>query len=133
MQVAPGIQATEFVERRSQLISNVLKRAQEIDNCPSNHVIVIPGATRSYMSEKIPYVFRQNSDFYYLTGCLEQESLLVLVASRESYRAIMFMRPKDSHSELWDGPRTGRNQTKARTKIKVTISIQVVGDVERVY
>lgn len=31
------------------------------------------------MSDKIPFVFRQNSDFFYLTGCLEPSAVLVMV------------------------------------------------------
>lgn len=60
------------------------------------------------MSGKIPYFFRQSSDFYYLTGCLEPDSVLVLITNGKSEKkSILFMRPKDKHAELWDGPRTG--------------------------
>lgn len=60
------------------------------------------------MTGKIPYFFRQNSDFFYLTGCLEPESILVLWTEDEGQsKSALFMRPKNSHDELWDGPRTG--------------------------
>lgn len=61
------------------------------------------------MSEKIPYVFRQNTDFLYLTGCQEPDSCLVLAAgeSPSQHFVTMFVRDSDSHSEKWDGPRTG--------------------------
>ncbi len=60
------------------------------------------------MSDKIPYVFRQNSDFLYLTGCLEPDSILVMsIDANQNSKSILLMRPKDKHSELWDGPRTG--------------------------
>lgn len=60
------------------------------------------------MSDKIPYVFRQNTDFLYLSGCLEPDSVLVMsVDANKNCKSILFMRPKDKHSELWDGPRTG--------------------------
>lgn len=60
------------------------------------------------MTGKIPYFFRQNSDFFYLTGCLEPESILVLWTEDDGQsKSALFMRPKNSHDELWDGPRTG--------------------------
>lgn len=60
------------------------------------------------MTAKIPYFFRQNTDFFYLTGCLEPESILVLWTEDEKQaKSALFMRPKKSHDELWDGPRTG--------------------------
>lgn len=60
------------------------------------------------MSDKIPYVFRQSTDFLYLSGCLEPDSCLVLATaeSPSQHCVTMFMREADSHSELWDGPRT---------------------------
>lgn len=60
------------------------------------------------MADKIPYTFRQNSNFYYLTGCLEPDSLLIMwIDGTEKIRSTLFMRPKDKHAELWDGYRTG--------------------------
>lgn len=60
------------------------------------------------MTGKIPYFFRQNTDFYYLTGCLEPDSILVLWINDENHtKSALFMRPKNSHDELWDGHRTG--------------------------
>lgn len=45
------------------------------------------------MSDKIPYVFRQNSDFMYLTGCLEPETTLVMwINEAKSIRSAMFMK-----------------------------------------
>lgn len=68
----------------------------------------MPSATKKYMSDKIPYVFRQSSDFMYLTGCLEQDSILALyIDSENNIRSIMFLRSKDKNAELWDGVRTG--------------------------
>lgn len=63
---------------------------------------------KKYMTGKIPYFFRQNTDFYYLTGCLEPDTILVLWTNEENQtKSALFMRPKNSHDELWDGHRTG--------------------------
>lgn len=60
------------------------------------------------MSEKIPYLFRQHSDFLYMTGCQEPDSCLVLSAadSPSQHCVTLFLRDKDPHAEKWDGPRT---------------------------
>lgn len=45
------------------------------------------------MSDKIPYVFRQNTDFFYLTGCLEPDSILVMwIDQTENCKSILFVR-----------------------------------------
>lgn len=60
------------------------------------------------MTGKIPYIFRQNTDFFYLTGCLEPDTVLVLWTDGDNEtKSVMFMRPKNLHDELWDGHRTG--------------------------
>lgn len=58
------------------------------------------------MSDKIPYFFRQNTDFLYLTGCMEPDCALVITITDKSPCVKIFTRDKDEHAELWDGVRT---------------------------
>lgn len=78
------------------------------------------------MTEKIPYIFRQNTDFFYFTGCLEPDSAVVIHgASDENFKSELFVKRKDAKAELWDGPRTGKAQLNGyvpRRKDYVTIS-----------
>lgn len=105
----PGIALTEFQDRRTSFVKGLLNQASQFFKDTENHLVVIPAAPQAYMSQKVPYVYRQNSDFLYLTGCLEPDSVLVLNISltSSSYKAILFVRERNAHSELWDGPRTG--------------------------
>lgn len=84
------------------------KLTEEV-NIYATHIIVIPAARKQYMSDKIPYVFRQSSDFFYLTGCLEPSAALVLLKppQTDEFKSILFVHDKDAHAELWEGPRTG--------------------------
>lgn len=98
----------EFQDRRQRLLNSIDKHAVDTKISFKNHLVVIPSSTKKYMSDKIPYVFRQNSDFFYLTGCLEPDSVLLLtIDENHSTKSLLFVRPKDKHAELWDGPRTG--------------------------
>ncbi|XP_068628724.1 xaa-Pro aminopeptidase 3-like [Battus philenor] len=101
-----GITQMEYKERRDTLVNKLLS---EVDNAHKSHVIVVPAARKQYMSDKIPYVFRQNSDFFYLTGCLEPSAVLVMIkpAEFDSYKSVLFVHEKDTHAELWEGPRSG--------------------------
>ncbi|XP_073947467.1 xaa-Pro aminopeptidase 3-like [Choristoneura fumiferana] len=101
-----GITQMEYKERREILVQKLLL---EVNNVHKSHIIVIPAAHKQYMSDKIPYVFRQNSDFFYLTGCLEPAAVLVIIkpAQTDNFKSILFVHDKDSHAELWEGPRTG--------------------------
>ncbi|XP_058832127.1 xaa-Pro aminopeptidase 3-like [Topomyia yanbarensis] len=108
-ELLPGVRLEEFRARRRALLELVRKyAAANLDKNAREHLVIIPSANKKYMSDKIPYVFRQNSDFLYLSGCLESDSTLTLELDSEgNERSVLFVRPKDSHAELWDGPRTG--------------------------
>lgn len=50
--------------------------------------------------------YRQDSDFFYLTGLDEPDSVLVLTANAEK-PFVLFVRPRDDERETWDGERVG--------------------------
>ncbi|XP_022825118.1 probable Xaa-Pro aminopeptidase 3 isoform X1 [Spodoptera litura] len=101
-----GVTQAEYKKRRETLVA---KLVAESENMHNTHIVVIPAARKQYMSDKIPYVFRQHSDFFYLTGCLEPSAILVLMkpAQTDEFKSILFVHEKDAHAELWEGPRTG--------------------------
>ncbi|XP_068968530.1 xaa-Pro aminopeptidase 3-like [Bombus flavifrons] len=105
-EVVPGIQLCEFKKRRDKLIKNIISYAC-VTNLSKSHIIIIPSASKVYMSDKIPYVFRQNTDFLYFTGCQEANSILIITAKNENFVTTLFLTQQDEHSELWDGPKTG--------------------------
>ena len=66
-------------------------------------VAIIPSAREATRSNDTNYRFRQNSDFLYLTGFEEPES--VAVVRPDHYT--LFVRPRDPEREIWDGRRAG--------------------------
>ncbi|XP_014204465.1 probable Xaa-Pro aminopeptidase 3 [Copidosoma floridanum] len=121
-EVIPGIQVDEFIARRVKLMQKIAKCAFEKQTVASPHLVVIPSATKVYMSDHIPYVFRQNSDFLYFTGCQEPDSILLLTVKGDSFSSTLFVRPNDAHSELWDGPRTGVKASHSLFKVDQALS-----------
>lgn len=105
-EVLPGLKTDEFKTRRSKLLEKISKIAAEEHLSVNPQIIIIPAAPKSYMSDKIPYVFRQNTDFLYFTGCQEPDSIFLMVLKGDTYSSTLFIRPKDAHAELWDGPRS---------------------------
>jgi Xaa-Pro aminopeptidase len=70
-------------------------------------VAVIPAARHATRNADTEYEYRQNSDFYYLTGFNEPEAVLVLAPHHESERSVLFLRPRDRTQEIWTGRRLG--------------------------
>jgi len=107
--VTPGITADEYRQRRFRLMELI---GRQYRGEPSGKVIaVIPSAAKSYMSADIPYPFRQNTDFLYLCGFQEPDSVLVLEADHASHlpehKSTLFVPRRNKFRELWDGPRSG--------------------------
>ena len=70
-------------------------------------ILILPAAPERMRSRDTHYPYRQDSDFWYLTGCNEPEAVLVLVPGRKHGEAILFCRERDPEREAWDGPRLG--------------------------
>jgi Xaa-Pro aminopeptidase len=70
-------------------------------------IAIIPAAhetTRSYDTE---FKFRQDSDFYYLTGFPEPDAVAVIAPSKKKSPYQLFVRPRDAAMETWFGRREG--------------------------
>jgi Xaa-Pro aminopeptidase len=75
-------------------------------------VAIFPAAPLSIRSHDTEYRYRQDNDFYYLTGFPEPESLCLLSPQHETERFILFVRPRDKDKEIWTGRRFGVESTK---------------------
>lgn len=87
----------EFARRRKQLMSMVGEEG----------IAILPAAPVRMRSRDIEHRFRQDSDFYYLTGFAEPDAVAVLVPGRDNGEYLLFCRERDSEKERWDGSRAG--------------------------
>src|SRR3990167_8159745 len=103
----------EFARRRKQLMQKI---------GPSGIVILTaaPAAIRNHHHE---YPYRQNSDFYYLTGFNEPDAVLVLAPKHQEGEFILFNRVRDREKEIWDGYRVG--QTGACTQYGADLAFPI--------
>lgn len=92
-----GISAAQYAKRRRQLMRLAGDDA----------IVVIPSAPERIRSRDTHYPYRQDSDFWYLTGFDEPEAVLVLIPGRSHGEALLFCRERDPAREAWDGPRAG--------------------------
>jgi Xaa-Pro aminopeptidase len=94
---APRLRREEFARRRRQLM-------QEMG---PGTIAILPAAPVRYRNSDVEYQYRQDSDFWYLTGFAEPEAVAVLVPERAQGEFILFVRDRDAVRELWDGSRAG--------------------------
>ena len=70
-------------------------------------VAIISSARETTRSNDTHYRFRQDSDFYYLTGFEEPEAIAVIAPGHKEHPYTLFVRPRDPEREVWDGRRAG--------------------------
>ncbi|HEV2145928.1 MAG TPA: aminopeptidase P N-terminal domain-containing protein [Longimicrobiaceae bacterium] len=70
-------------------------------------VTVLGAAPEKYKSRDTEVRFRQDSDFFYLTGFPEPEAVAVLTPHDPERRFTLFVRPRHPEREVWSGPRQG--------------------------
>jgi Xaa-Pro aminopeptidase len=94
---ARSIPKDEFARRRRQLMKLMGR----------DSIAVIAAAPVRIRNNDVEYAYRQDSDFFYLTGFAEPESVAVLIPGREQGEYLLFVRDRDPTRETWDGKRAG--------------------------
>jgi len=89
------------------------KRREIIGSQLSNHsVAVLFSAEYKTRSNDTEYPYRQNSNFFYLSGFKENNSCLVFVKNKMKVKIVLFVQKKDKRQELWNGKRLGVKNVK---------------------
>lgn len=88
----------EFAARRKQLMRMMGEGA----------LAILPAATIKYRNRDAEYPYRQDSDFFYLTGFPEDNAVAVLAPGREHGEYILFNQERDKKIETWTGRRAGQ-------------------------
>ena len=84
------------------------RRAKVAALMPLNSVLLVPAAVEITRSRDTEFSFRQDSDFYYLTGFVEPDALLILQKNASGELSeLLLCRPKDQLAEIWQGRRLG--------------------------
>jgi len=84
-----------FAERRARFM-------EKIDGA----VAILPSAPVAVRSGDVEFIYRQDNDFYYLTGFAEPEAV-ALIAPGQKDAFVLFVRPRDKERETWTGRRAG--------------------------
>ncbi len=88
------------------------RRAALLASIPGD-VLVVAAAPTHVRNNDVEHPYRQDSDFFYLTGFEEPSALAILSSVHPEHRFVLFVRPRDPERETWDGPRSGIEGAKA--------------------
>ena len=107
----------EFLARRNKL-------AQQL---PVNSIAIISSADELLRNGDAHYRFRQDSDFYYLTGFNEPEAILVIVSGKNP-QSILFNRVRNPAAEQWTGRRLGQEGALTELGMDAAFSIDSIDE-----
>ena len=77
-------------------------------------VAIIPAGSDQTRNDDVDHDFRQNSDFFFLTGFTEPEAIAVFDPSHDTEQYTLFVRPRDPEMESWYGRRVGAEGVRER-------------------
>jgi Xaa-Pro aminopeptidase len=87
----------EFARRRRALMRQMGR----------DGIAILPAAPVRHRNSDVEYDYRQDSDFYYLTGFNEPDAVAVLIPGRSPAEYVLFVRERNREREIWDGKRAG--------------------------
>tara|TARA_B100001109_G_scaffold246056_1_gene234356 strand:+ start:4690 stop:6006 length:1317 start_codon:yes stop_codon:yes gene_type:complete len=87
----------EYAKRRRQLMQLM----------SPDSIAIIPSAPPTIRNRDVEHPFRQDSDFYYLSGFAEEHAVVVLIPGREHGEYVLFCQEKIKEQEIWTGRRVG--------------------------
>ncbi len=73
----------------------------------SGSIAIFPSKPEAMRNLDVEYEYRQESNFYYLSGYEEPESILLLAPSNPRYKYVLFVRRRSPGAETYEGPRSG--------------------------
>ncbi|MFZ3203729.1 MAG: Xaa-Pro aminopeptidase [Pseudomonas sp.] len=94
-----SIPKSEYARRRKALMAQM----------EPNSIAILPAAPVYIRNRDVEHVYRQDSDFQYLSGFPEPEAVIALIPGREHGEYVLFCRERDPERELWDGLRAGQD------------------------
>ena len=77
------------------------------DQFRQDDVFILASPPHAVHSNDVEYPYRTSSDLIYLTGWTEPETVFVMRYKNDGWASALFVQPKDTLKEIWEGRRPG--------------------------
>ncbi|MFB4205399.1 Xaa-Pro aminopeptidase [Arhodomonas sp. KWT2] len=92
--------SSEFERRRRELMAAM----------GEGGIAILPAAPERRRNRDVFHPYRQDSDFWYLTGFPEPEAVAAIIPGRAQGEYVLFCRERDPAHEVWDGEIVGQDR-----------------------
>jgi len=96
-------ESSEYTNRQERLFAQL----------PESSILIIPTNDRKIRSNDVVYPFRPNSYMLYLCGWKEDEGVFVAHNQSGNMESVLFVPPRDTKKEIWEGIRIGVDGAKS--------------------
>jgi Xaa-Pro aminopeptidase len=93
------------------------RRQRIMDRLGPEAMLIVWSAPVQIYSRDVDYEYRQDSNFYYLTGIDQEETILVLMPGNATRKEILFIKPRDPVREHWQGRLLSKEEATAQSGI----------------
>ena len=108
--------------------SEYQRRQEEfIDKLPMDSIVILPNNVPSIRSNDTKYPYRANSYLMYLSGWEEPDSTLVLRKISGNTDVALFVKPRDTESEIWEGRIVGVESVQGGLPVRTVASQACAG------
>ena len=106
-----------------------LRRKKLMAQMEPNSIALLAAAPPRVRNSDAEYLYRQNSDFHYLTGFTEEKALLALIPGRKQGEVVLFCQQKDKAEELWHGTLMGPDVARKELEIDDAFPVDDMDDI----
>ena len=113
-----GIGYEDYFHRSYKEFSSIMndvqvyqKRREKVIQALGKGIAVLKGAPEQIRTNDTEYPYRQDSDFYYLTGYAEPGAACIINPNDKSHPFSLFVLPQDPEKEVWTGWRLSFEDT----------------------
>lgn len=98
----------------------ILNRNNFVSRLKPNSIAVFHSNDEYLRSGDQNFPFKQNADFFYLTGIDQEQSILILFPDCPNplYKEVLFLRQTSEHIAIWEGHKYTKNEAKAASGIQ---------------
>ncbi|MBT3421025.1 MAG: M24 family metallopeptidase [Euryarchaeota archaeon] len=112
------ISIDEFRSRQSRLLSQI----------GNDEIVILCSSPETIHSNDVHHPYRSQSDMIYLTGWYEPESVMLAEYIDSEWIITLFVQPKDTLKEIWEGRRPGVEGALSKWAVDSAYSIDELSD-----
>ena len=114
----PDLSDSEYTSRQSVFLGQL----------PEDSLVLIPTNPVVFRSNDTAFPFRANSYMLYLCGWSDPEAVLMAHRERGEWVTTLFVQPRDTKAEIWEGQRIGVEGTVSGWPVDQAHSLEDIAD-----